>query len=190
MTLKSIHMGSLQPYIEARRQEGIKTRTINHGLKVVRRIFNLAASEWMDEHGLTWIRNAPKIKLLPEHDLRKPYPLNWEEQNRLFEELPTHLKAMALFAVHTGCRDQEVCQLRWEWEVKIPELPHLTVFIVPSTLVKNGEDRLVICNDTASAVVKAVRGQHPTHLFSFRNKPLTRILSSAWRRARKKAGFC
>ncbi len=105
------------------------------------------------------------------------------------KELPAHLKAIALFAVNTGCRDREMCQLRWEWEVKIPELPHLRVFIVPSTLVKNGEDRLVICNDTARAVVEEMRGKHPTHVFSFKTRPLARILSSGWRSARKKAGL-
>ena len=35
---------------------------------------------------------------------------------------------MTLFAVNTGCRDQEICQLRWEWEINIPELPHILVF--------------------------------------------------------------
>jgi hypothetical protein len=55
----------------------------NQALKVVRHILNLAAGEWLDEYGLTWLANAPKIKLLPEHDLRKPYPLSWEEQNKL-----------------------------------------------------------------------------------------------------------
>jgi integrase len=34
--------------------------------------------------------------------------------------LPSHLAEMALFAVNTGCRDGEICQLRWEWEVKVP----------------------------------------------------------------------
>ncbi len=58
----------------------------------MRRILNLAASEWMDEFGLTWLASAPKIKLIPEHDLRKPYPLSWDEQNRLFKELPTPLE--------------------------------------------------------------------------------------------------
>jgi integrase len=187
MTLESIHMGSLQPYIEARRQDGVKTRTINHGLKVVRRIFNLASSEWMDEYGLTWMANAPKIKLLPEYDLRPPYPLNWEEQNKLFKELPTHLQKMALFAVNTGCRDGEICKLRWDWEIKIPELSKLVVFIVPSVFVKNGEERLVVCNDTARAVVEDQRGVHPTHVFSFRGRPLVRMLNSAWRAARKRA---
>lgn len=187
LSLESIHIGSLQPFIEGRRKDGVSTRTINHGLKVVRRILNLAASEWMDEFGLTWLANAPKIKLLPEHDLRKPYPLNWDEQHRLFDELPPHLEKMALFAVNTGCRDQEICELRWEWEIKIPEMPHIMVFIIPAELVKNGEERLVVCNDTARSAVNGERGKHPTHVFSFKGRPLARILSTGWRNARVKA---
>lgn len=73
---------------------------------------------------------------MPEHDLRKPYPLSWDEQEKLFRELPSHLESMALFAVNTGCRDQEICQLQWDWEVKVPSLPHLLVFIIPGELVK------------------------------------------------------
>ncbi|KTD23952.1 tyrosine-type recombinase/integrase [Legionella maceachernii] len=189
ISLEAIHIGALQPFIEGRRKDGVSTRTINHGLQLVRRILNLAASEWMDEYGLTWIINAPKIKLLPEHDLRKPYPLNWDEQHRLFNELPSHLKKMALFAVNTGCRDQEVCGLRWDWEIKIPELPHILVFIIPAELVKNGEERLVVCNDTARSVVEEERGKHPTHVFSFRGRPLARILSTGWRQARTKVNL-
>lgn len=121
--------------------------------------------------------------------MRKPYPLSWEEQNKLFKELPAHLAKMALFAVNTGCRDQEICELRWDWEIKIPELSNLMVFIVPSTLVKNGDDRLVICNDTARSVVEDERGKNKTHVFSFRGQPLTRMLSTGWRSARKKVGL-
>jgi len=189
MPLESVHMGALQKFIEKRRQDGVKTRTINHGLIVVRRILNLAASEWMDEHGLTWLPHAPKIKLLPEHDLRKPYPLNWEEQHRLFKELPENLRNMAMFAVNTGCRDQEVCRLQWRWEVKIPETPQLLVFIIPSEFVKNGDNRLVVCNEAARFVVEAQRHKHPTHVFSFRGKPVSRMLTTGWRSARKKAGL-
>ena len=187
LTLESIHIGSLQAFIDGRRKDGVSTRTINHGLKVVRRILNLASSEWMDEFGLTWLANPAKIKLLPEHDLRKPYPLNWDEQHRLFDQLPAHLEKMALFAVNTGCRDQEICELRWEWEIKIPEMPHIMVFIIPAELVKNGEERLVVCNDTARQVVNEERGNHSTHVFSYKGRPLARILSTGWRNARIKA---
>ena len=88
--LDNVHMGTLQPWIEHRQKEGVTVGTINHGLKVVRRIFNLASSEWLDEHGLTWLKAAPKIRLLPDTNKRQPYPLNWDEQVRLFQKLPKH----------------------------------------------------------------------------------------------------
>jgi hypothetical protein len=50
---------------------------------------------------------------------------------------------MALFKVNTGCREQEVCQLRWDWEVEVPELD-TSVFLIPSDIVKNKEDSLVV----------------------------------------------
>ncbi|AMV15251.1 TPA: tyrosine-type recombinase/integrase [Legionella pneumophila] len=187
LPIEAIHIGSLQSFIEGRRKDEVSTRTINHGLKIVRRILNLASSEWMDEFGLTWLISAPKIKLLPEPDLRKPYPLSWDEQHKLFQQLPEHLKNMALFAVNTGCRDREICELRWDWEIQIPELPHIIVFIVPAELVKNGEERLIVCNETVREVIEGERGKHPTHVFSYKGRPLSRMLSTGWRQAREKA---
>ena len=96
LSIDRIHSGVLQPWIDARRREKKATGTINHGLKVVRRILNLAASEWVDEHGLTWLLSAPKIKLLPDAGKRAPYPLSWAEQRQLFRELPDYLAQMAL----------------------------------------------------------------------------------------------
>ncbi|GAB4394052.1 MAG: site-specific integrase [Gammaproteobacteria bacterium] len=189
LTLNTIHMGTLQSFINGRRQQGIKTRTINHGLQVVRRILNLAAGEWMDEHGLTWLASAPKIKLLPEPDLRKPYPISWDEQTKLFKLLPAQLEKMALFAVNTGCRDQVICQLRWEWEIKLPELPHLRVFFIPGYIEKNKEDRILVCNDIAGSVVDHQRGKHPTYVFTYQDRPRTRMSTSAWVTARTKAGL-
>jgi hypothetical protein len=42
---------------------------------------------------------------------------------------PLHLRHMALFAVNTGGQNQEICKLRWEWEVRLAET--LSVFVVP-----------------------------------------------------------
>ena len=186
--LNRIHIGTMQPWIEHRRKEGVATGTINHGLKVVRRILNLAQSEWLDENGLTWLAAAPKIKLLPDTSKRQPYPLNWDEQQQLFSALPAHLAEMALFAVNTGCRDAEICNLRWYWEVKVPTLDTF-VFIVPGELVKNGDDRLVVLNNIAKSVVNARRGKHPTHVFAYKGKPVTRMLNSSWCRVRKNLGL-
>jgi integrase len=143
----------LQPFIEARRKQGIKTKSINLALGVVRHILNLAASEWLDKNNLTWLHSPPKIKLLPVTDARKPWPLSWEEQARLFKELPPHLARMALFKVNTGTRQKEVCGLRWEWEVAVAELA-TSVFIIPEDRVKNGEERLLVLNRVAMSVIE------------------------------------
>ncbi len=46
-------LGSPAPHPTKRHEQG----------RNVRRILNLAASEWMDDQGLTWILTPPKIKL-------------------------------------------------------------------------------------------------------------------------------
>lgn len=186
LSLEAVHMGSLQGFIRVRQQDKVKARTINYGLQVVRQILNLAAGEWLDEHGLTWLATAPKIRLLPEKDKRKPYPLDWSEQSRLFNALPNHLKQMALFAVNTGCRDREICRLRWEWEVPLAEG---SVFIIPGEKVKNREDRLIVLNNVAKSVIEKVRGQHPEYVFTYKGKPIYRMCTVAWKRTRKKVGL-
>ena len=186
VALDRMHPGVLQPWVDKRRAEGKSVGTINHGLKIVRRILNLAASEWIDEHGLTWLVTAPRIKLLPDTNKRAPYPLSWAEQRRMFRELPDYLAEMALFAVNTGCRDGEVCRLRWEWEVDVPELG-TTVFIIPGSRVKNGDDRLVVLNRVALSVIEGRRGVDPAYVFTYKGRPISRMLTSSWIRARDRA---
>ncbi|HTY25237.1 MAG TPA: site-specific integrase, partial [Desulfomonilaceae bacterium] len=198
LTLEAVHMGSLQEFIKDRKFQGGKQenrgsrnickRTINCALQTVRHILNLCASEWIDERGETWLPHAPKIRLLKEDDKKEPYPLSWEEQARLFAELPPYLAKMALFKVNTGTRDQEVCNLRWEWEHPVPEL-NTSVFIIPAHAVKNRTDRLVVLNRFARAVVQEMRGVHPTHVFSHKGNPLYSMYGTVWKNARKRAGL-
>jgi len=186
--LDELHMGTLQLWVDKRKKDGVKNNTINHGLKVIRQIVNCAASEWIDEFGLTWLLSAPKIKLLPLTDKAPAYPLSWAEQRSLFNLLPAHIHDMALFAVNTGCRDQEICHLRWDWEYEIEDTD-LTVFIIPEEFVKNKKPRLVVLNTVARNVINARRGVHPEHVFSYRGHRLQRILSCGWKKARELAGL-
>ena len=188
LDIRAVHIGSLGHFIEARRKSGIKTTSINLALGVVRHILNVAASEWIDESGLTWLDRPPKIKLLPVTDARKPYPLSWEEQTRLFKELPDHLARMALFKVNTGCRENEVCELRWAWEIDVPELG-TSVFLIPEEKVKNGDERLVVLNTVARSVIESLRGQHPEHVFIFRGQRQKKMNNSGWQHARIRAGL-
>lgn len=188
LPLEAVHMGSLQKFISDRKKQGVKNRTINSALQTVRQLLNLAAAEWLDENGMTWLATAPKIKLLPQTDSRKPYPLSWEEQTKLLKELPAHLAKMALFKTNTGCREGEVCNLRWEWEIPIPEL-NTSVFLIPGQKVKNREDRLVILNKTARSVVESLRGEHPEFVFTYQGHAVRSINNTAWQNARRRAGL-
>ncbi len=202
LALKQVHMGTLQVFIAKRRSDGVKTRSINLALASVRHILNLSASEWRDEQGLTWLEHPPKIKLLPVRDARPAYPLSREEQAVFFPELPDHLAKMALFKVNAGCREQEVCGLKWEYEVEVPEL-ETSVFIIPGDQVKNEEDRLVVLNRVAKSVVDSQRGVHREFVFAYvppqpkaksgqvPKKPVPRPMAAmnttAWKNARERA---
>ncbi|MBK9160417.1 MAG: tyrosine-type recombinase/integrase [Nitrosomonadales bacterium] len=188
LSLDSVHMGTLQQFISARKRDGVKTKTINASLAVIRHLLNMAASEWLDDNNLTWLPVAPKIKLLKVTDAHKPYPLSWEEQTALFTELPAHLQPMALFKVNTGCRDGEVCSLRWDWEVKVEELD-TSVFIIPDAYVKNGDERLVVLNRVAKSVVAGQRGKHPVYVFTYRGKPIETMNNSGWQHARRRVNL-
>jgi len=118
-------------FIRKRRADGVSNRTINMAIERVTRILRLAARLWPDEHGLTWVETVPVLSKLDERRTRRnPYPLSWEEQRLLFRQLPDHLARMVLFKVNTGCREQEVCRLQWDWEVRVPEVG-TTVFFIP-----------------------------------------------------------
>ncbi len=188
LPVERVHMGSLQRFIADRKAQGVKHRTINYALQTVRHILNLAAGEWLDLNGLTWLATAPKIKLLPQNDARQPYPLSWDEQTALLNELPSHLVNMVLFKVNTGCREQEVCGLKWEWEVPVLELG-TSIFIIPGQCVKNREDRVVILNTVAKSVVDSLRGVHPEYVFTYRGHRVWNINNNAWRKAKVRAGL-
>lgn len=121
---------------------------------------------------------------------------NGRRQQKLFAELPEHLRNMALFKVNTGCRDAEVCELRWEWELEVPEL-ETSVFVIPGDRVKNGADRLVVLNSVARSIVEQQRGLHPEFVFVYSRirkkgkepnyRPIETMNNTSWQKARTRA---
>jgi integrase len=193
---------ALEPFVRHKLEvDGVSARTVNIALERVIRILNLCARKWRDEEKRPWLDAVPMIKKLDEAKAaRKPYPLSWEEQSILFAELPDHLRRMALYKVNTGCREQEVCKLRWEWEIKVPEIG-TSVFLIPAGFggrhdksgVKNGDERLVVLNTVAMSVIDGQRGLHPIWVFPYGvsdDKGPTavhRMNDSAWKKARVRA---
>jgi integrase len=180
----------------------VTNRTVNIALQRVIRVLNLCARKWRDDERRPWLDSVPMITLLDEKTTsRKPYPLSWEEQSILFAELPPHLQTMALFKVNTGCREQEVCKLRWEWEIAVPEL-ETSVFLIPAGFggrseragVKNRDERLVVLNSVAKSVIEKQRGKHAQFVFPFgqpdvegNETTVHRMNDTAWKKARIRA---
>jgi len=172
----------------------VSNRTINIALQRVVRVLNLCARKWRDDEMRPWLDTVPMITMMDEKTSRKPYPMSWEEQSILFAELPAHLQTMALFKVNTGCREQEVCKLRWDWEIAVPELG-TSVFLIPANFggrhekagVKNGDERLVILNSVAKSIIDKQRGQSKEWVFPYNGTAIHRMNDSAWKKARVRA---
>jgi len=179
LPLSNIHMGTLEPYIKAR-QQLVCNGTINRELAVIRRILTLAARVWRDELNQPWLREAPLLRLL-KHIGRKPYPITWEEQHRLMLYLPDYLASIVLFALNTGCRDQEMCQLKWSDYQN-------GLFVLSGERTKNGEDRIVPLNSVARNLIDSLP-RTGEYVFMQNGRPFTRITGTAWKTARTKANL-
>ncbi|MCE0464843.1 tyrosine-type recombinase/integrase [Pseudomonas uvaldensis] len=173
----------------------VAPRTINISIERVIRVLSLCARKWRDEERRPWLDSVPMLtKLDLKKKVREPYPMSWEEQSILFGELPAHLQTMALFKVNTGCREQEVCKLRWDWEILVPELG-TSVFLIPSDFggrnersgVKNGDERLVVLNNVAKSIIDKQRGLSKEWVFPYNGTAMHRMNDSAWKKARVRA---
>lgn len=152
----------------------VKPSTVNRSLEVARTILNRAARVWRDS-GKPWLAASPLIEMLDEEATRRrPRPMSWAEQGKLLPALPTHLQRMVEFAVNTGARDENVCGLRWDWEVPVPEVGR-SVFVVPGAEFKSKRDHVLILNDVAWKIVEEQRGLHAEFVFVYRRERVTNV---------------
>lgn len=220
MKIDHIDNEAVQPFINFMRTERTITtkdgrkrklkpssnRTINLYLERVIHILHICSRVYRHQdvpNRPFFLDKVPLIKKLNENETKRPaYPISWDEQAILFAELPVHLQRMALFKVNTGTREQEVCKLRWDWEIPVPEL-NTSVFLVPGDFggrtelsgVKNRDDRLIVLNRVSRSVIesqRALRDANPDaegaeFVFPYEGRALHRMNDSAWDSARKRA---
>jgi integrase len=205
LPLTHIDDQALEPFIKDRQttkvlacgrvEKAVTNRTINIAIERAVRVLTLCARKWRDDDRRPWLDSVPMLKKLEEKkSSRKPYPMSWEEQSILFGQLPGHLQTMALFKVNTGCREQEVCKLRWDWEISVPELG-TSVFLIPADFggrharsgVKNGDERLVVLNSVAKSIIEKQRGISREWVFAYDGTAMHRMNDSAWKKARVRA---
>ena len=182
--LSDIRAELFDSYMEARNVSGA---TLKREFGALRAVLGCAATRWRDENGRHWLDRVPSLPH-PTVDARKPRPISQVEQGRLLREMPDYLADMSMFALHTGCRDQEICGLRWEWEHGVHGTGR-TVFMIPGAETKNGRDKLVPLNSVSASVVDGWRGKHAEWVFAPHGTRIARLNARAFREARVRAGL-
>ena len=151
--------------------------TVNRHLQLLRSILRKAELEWQ------WLDRAPKVTLLKESKSR----LRWltpEQARTLLNELPPHLKALAILALNTGQRQANILGLEW-FQVSLADRT-ITLY---GDQTKNGKALGVPLNDSALAIVESLKGVHLTHVFSYKGHPIKQASTRAWYKALKRAGI-
>jgi integrase len=184
LPIAHVHDGTILSFIEQQQKRGLSPKSINNALSIVSTVLNRAARVWRDKEGRPWLTQAPAriSRLSVKGRQAKPYPLSWAEQDRLIKALPRHLADAVLYAVNTGCREQEVCQLRWDWEVDLPNM-ETSVFILPASITKTSTERVVVLNAVARRVIESRRGIHEEFVFTYRANRIGKLRNTAWIRA-------
>lgn len=185
--LAQLDISHLTCFVQDMIENGRKRNTINSYLSLVRLILNRAVNEWKQDNGDPWLSYAPRIKMLSVNDARLPYPLSWSEQRLLFPLLPDHLSDMALLMANTGLRDQELCQLRWEW-LRSLDNTDIHYFMIPANYHKNSKRHIVVLNPCALSIIKAHRAESQSgYVFTYKGKPLSRMRNDGWLHAVERA---
>lgn len=157
--------------------EGASNATTNRTLAVIRSILRRANHDW------EWTDRYPKIKLLPEPKKRIRW-LTQAEAERLLNELPPHLKAMAQFSLETGLRQANVTGLTWQQV----DLDRQCAWIHPDQ-AKAKRAIPVPLSPAAVSVIKEQTGKHPEFIFTYNGNRIIQVSTKAWHKALERAGL-
>ncbi len=130
-----------------------------------------------------WLDRAPSIRMLKEPTRRIRF-LTHDEARRLLAALPEHLADMAAFSLATGLRKANVTGLQW---LQV-DLVRRWSWIHPDQ-AKARRAIPVPLNRDAVVVIREQIGKHPTHVFSFKGRPITQVSTKAWYAALQRAGI-
>lgn len=175
--LIEITRDKVEGIISARIADGVSNGRVNRMLAVLRTILRKAVYDW------EWIDRHPKIKILPEPTRRVRW-ITQGEAKRLIAELPEHLAAMVRFSLETGLRQANVTGLLWSQV----DLARRCAWVHPDQ-AKARKAIAVPLSNAAVVVIREQLGQHPTHVFSYRGKPVSHPNNGAWIKALKRAGI-
>jgi len=175
--LDTISRSLVDRITDAKLAQGCSNATVNRTLEVLRAILRKCVNEW------EWLDRAPQIRMLKE-PIRRIRFLTHEEAQRLLDALPPHLSDMAAFTLATGLRAANVTGLQWTQVDLVRRLAW-----VHADQAKARKALPVPLNAEAVVLIRKWLGKHPTHVFSFRGKPIEQLSTKCWYAALERAGI-
>jgi excisionase family DNA binding protein len=170
----------LERYRAERLTAGVKKSTTNRELAILSRIFSLGI-DW----GFSSENPVRKIKFFSEQDSVKERILTQEEEVRLLEASPGHLKPILKVALNTGMRRGEILGLRWSQV----DLDKKTIRVERT---KSGRNRYVFLNSDLHSIFEELHQAEEKSEHVFRNsrtgQPF-RDVKKAFKSACEKAGI-
>ena len=153
---KNIYLHELTPLdiekFKLVKLDEITKTTINHYLKVLKRLFNIAI-EW----GYAKENPVKQVKFYSEKDTQKERILTEEEEIRLLEAASGHLRLILVVALNTGMRRGEILNLTWN---RI-DLEKRLIQVVNT---KSGRNRVIPINDVLFEVLSGM-GKRSEYIF-------------------------
>lgn len=139
-SLRQVVPGDIERFISDR-LKSVSKASVNRELFFLKRVYNVAIAD-----GEAEVNPANAVKTLKENNQRLRY-LTEDEEQRLRKVLGDEDRAMVAVAVHTGLRQSEEFQLKWE------NVDFATgIITIPES--KSGATRRLPMNDTVREVLR------------------------------------
>jgi integrase len=110
LRLSDVHPDQIEAYKEARLADGVEPATINHDLRVLKRMMRIAERKQL-------ISRNPfvAVDFLKQRAPRLPHILTFAEEDRLLRVAVPYLRILIILILETGMRShREALALRWE----------------------------------------------------------------------------
>lgn len=158
--LNDITPALIDDFKQKRKEDGVKSITINKQLSILRRMFNLAKKRWM------WIKEMPLIEMEPNADNKRTRHLSFEEFHNLLGCCDSWLKDIIVVAAWTGLRRENVVMLR---KAQINLLAK--EITVDGTEIKNGENlRIPIAGPAYEVLASLIINDKTNSPYVFRDE--------------------
>lgn len=161
--LTSITPNAVNRFKKDLRDKGEKATSINQKIRILKRMFNVATSEW------EWFKESPiRFVHLEREGKKRERWATLEEEERLLSYCPDWLKEIVIFDLNTGLRLSELCNLR----ISDVDLFRRTISIVET---KNDEPRIIPLNQRSHNLLREklkVRSISCDQVFQLKGKPI------------------